>query len=911
MKSSKKAFLLALIVLLAVVGIGISQQAKGVSAPNAKEPEKQSEKKALQDKGQKHRFDAIENSPISGQLAEQAEAETKHASYGSRFISEMFEKSSLDNTWLFGGGAETQGRFAELGGIRSYIGHFEEYVRWVKRVDDELYGMQRYTVNAGKEGQDAAEFAGRLEDLIEKTDPKAVSYLVGQEDYRQGSSGILAFQTAISKIIEISLQMREGQGFVVIQLPHAAQAQFSQDASLYAKAAKEAFEAAAAADGKAAERMLLVDHASGLDQENFVSSMLTGEGYLNAEGHYEIAKQFTQAVYGSIEGFPSISGSWQAEPAPVLYPDILPEVKASADSLTVFVPDYPKEAGFRYTLSVDGVLISALASGNPFTVEHLPSGKEYELLLWSADGSAQFIRAAGKIAPLEMAKEPPLSSLQQSIRQMASEKSRSLTWLFMGDSITHAAAHTKGYDGVAQLFEKYVKEDLGRTEDLVINTSVSGATAERTLEHIEQRMVKYCPDIVFLMLGTNDSMYSDIYSGYQENLKGIVEKIRSVNSEAVIVFRSPVPASGEYAEDAAGEDGSVARMERVAKEDGNILFIDQYTEWNKETSAYSYLFDAAHYFGDGGLHPGAAGHVRMAAQLIRECGLFTNTKIANLSYAFSYIQSNSKVTPEVRVSGSKDTVTVPKRPLESAFINSGGLGGLTAVLTDSSGKTYTKSIDPDESQVRISGLPTDRYTLKVTAKLKGNSPKIVTFAEQEVDLHTGETVRLNEEEAESEERETKEDGTQTEADRKEQKEDTFESGKFIYKTVSETELTAELVMPKNKNLKKADIPDTVSWEKRQYRVVSIAESAFLNQKKLTDAVIGKNVLSIGKKAFAGCSQLKQIKIQGSHLQRVGNQAFLGISKKAVVSVPAKKYQEYVKLLANKGFRNTVKFRKKE
>ena len=152
MKSSKKAFLLALIVLLAVVGIGISQQAKGVSAPNAKEPEKQSEKKALQDKGQKHRFDAIENSPISGQLAEQAEAETKHASYGSRFISEMFEKSSLDNTWLFGGGAETQGRFAELGGIRSYIGHFEEYVRWVKRVDDELYGMQRYTVNAGKEG---------------------------------------------------------------------------------------------------------------------------------------------------------------------------------------------------------------------------------------------------------------------------------------------------------------------------------------------------------------------------------------------------------------------------------------------------------------------------------------------------------------------------------------------------------------------------------------------------------------------------------------------------------------------------------------------------------------------------------------------------------------------------------------
>ena len=47
--------------------------------------------------------------------------------YGSR-ISEMFQAnvSKNENTWLFAGGVETQGRFAEIGGARSYVDHFEE-----------------------------------------------------------------------------------------------------------------------------------------------------------------------------------------------------------------------------------------------------------------------------------------------------------------------------------------------------------------------------------------------------------------------------------------------------------------------------------------------------------------------------------------------------------------------------------------------------------------------------------------------------------------------------------------------------------------------------------------------------------------------------------------------------------------
>ena len=80
-------------------------------------------------------------------------------------ISNMFN-SDWDNSWIFGGGRETQGSFSEIGGMRNFIGHFEEYVRWNKSGNEA--GRQRYTINLGKAGSDAAAFAAKLDDYIAK-----------------------------------------------------------------------------------------------------------------------------------------------------------------------------------------------------------------------------------------------------------------------------------------------------------------------------------------------------------------------------------------------------------------------------------------------------------------------------------------------------------------------------------------------------------------------------------------------------------------------------------------------------------------------------------------------------------------------------------------------------------------------
>lgn len=79
---------------------------------------------------------------------------------------------------------------------------------------------------------------------------------------------------------------------------------------------------------------------------------------------------------------------------------------------------------------------------------------------------------------------------------------KALTYLFMGDSITHGVV-TNGYDNVPQLFAKYLDE-LGRKDDVVINTGVSNATIITTLDQIETRLKRYQPDVAVIMLGTND-----------------------------------------------------------------------------------------------------------------------------------------------------------------------------------------------------------------------------------------------------------------------------------------------------------------------------------------------------------------------------------------------------------------------
>ena len=80
--------------------------------------------------------------------------------------------------------------------------------------------------------------------------------------------------------------------------------------------------------------------------------------------------------------------------------------------------------------------------------------------------------------------------------------------------------------------------------------------------------------------------------------------------------------------------------------------------------------------------------------------------------------------------------------------------------------------------------------------------------------------------------------------------------------------------------------------------------------KLTTVTIGKNIKSVGAKAFYGCKKLKKITIKSTKLTKktIGSKAFTGINKKAVVKCPKAKKAAYKKILLKKGMKKTVKFK---
>ena len=73
------------------------------------------------------------------------------------------------------------------------------------------------------------------------------------------------------------------------------------------------------------------------------------------------------------------------------------------------------------------------------------------------------------------------------------------------------------------------------------------------------------------------------------------------------------------------------------------------------------------------------------------------------------------------------------------------------------------------------------------------------------------------------------------------------------------------------------IPSTITINKQSYKVTSIADSAFKNNKKLKKVYVGKNVTTIGKSAFSGCTALQ--KVTGcTNVKTIKDKAFYGCKK---------------------------------
>jgi lysophospholipase L1-like esterase len=196
---------------------------------------------------------------------------------------------------------------------------------------------------------------------------------------------------------------------------------------------------------------------------------------------------------------------------------------------------------------------------------------------------------------------------------------KTLTWIFTGDSITHGALHTYGWRSFPEHFSERIRFEMGRGLDYVINTGISGNTANEILQCFERRVSQLKPDVVFLMIGTNDSVAGmKGVNVYESNLSKLVDLIHQ--SDAIPVIGTPNPILLEVGTDVANRaclPEYVKVMRRVAQQK-NIILIDHWKHWETVKPSKDLMME---WLADS-MHPNLYGHIEIAKEIFKALGVY-------------------------------------------------------------------------------------------------------------------------------------------------------------------------------------------------------------------------------------------------------------------------------------------------
>lgn len=656
-------------------------------------------------------------------------------------FSPMFAAGTC-NTWLFTGGTEAVADFSQSKTTRNWIGLFESSFR----ESGTFVERGRFVFNTAKRGADVAQILEEYDVRIAPFGTTVAGIMIGAADYRKGPDGVEAFQESLGLLID---RIKQDAKIPLILTPYpSSNSSDTANIALYTEAINETVQ----------NEIKVVD-LSGIREENVKS-----DNSLTPQGHQEVANAIKDAVGRSGArtsfGFNLLSdGSYTiAKKTNENGLAKVSEVTALEDGITVKVDAASvsgKQARLEYTLtdSAGEVSESDVSAGETeFTVQGLKRGETYTLNVYDASrGDVRESYQPVEIMVVDGEKGVSLDypeenvSGNQKIQELFTGE-RPVTYLFMGDSITHGVV-TQGYDNVPQMFAKYLDE-IGRSDDIVLNTGVTNATIATTLNQIEPRLMRYQPDIVMIMLGTNDVSYNgenQVTNGvaqkmgitaeqYKERYKELVRKVNETNEDASIVLRVPCEMILPEGDAHTGYEEKFAQIYEVASDMKkeipglNIVVVDHRQEWldyqanvrndnimHINQNPYGWLAS-----GDN-VHPNGRGNISMFQQLIRELGLYVNTsEIANFQYSLNEWTDASGMGAPVILRGSRAEFEMNHL---SGYAN--GLKNVTLTLS-ADGRSVSKTENYEESGViSLKGLDAKKtYTAIVTGKDAGNSKEI-------------------------------------------------------------------------------------------------------------------------------------------------------------------------------------------
>lgn len=203
----------------------------------------------------------------------------------------------------------------------------------------------------------------------------------------------------------------------------------------------------------------------------------------------------------------------------------------------------------------------------------------------------------------------------ERLRAALADGGISLTWVFTGDSITQGALHTRGGRSYVEHFAERIRHELHRGRDIVINSGVSGERAGGVANDFEWRVDRFRPDVVSIMLGTNDCADGAAGRGpFREALNRIVAEARL--APAIPILHTPPGILVAENPLRADVPAYVEIVRELARHD-DVMLVDHFARWTREAPDDERL---ATLLGDP-FHPNAAGHWLMAVELFSVLGI--------------------------------------------------------------------------------------------------------------------------------------------------------------------------------------------------------------------------------------------------------------------------------------------------
>ena len=206
------------------------------------------------------------------------------------------------------------------------------------------------------------------------------------------------------------------------------------------------------------------------------------------------------------------------------------------------------------------------------------------------------------------------------------EGDKGLNIVFTGDSITHGPLHTKGYRSYTEHFRERLKEKFKNENIMVFNTGVSGATTRDIIRDFHICVNIYDPDVVFIMLGMNDSSNQIVpLEEYRSNILELINKVREIGAIPIIQTSNIIKM--DLSRKSLKFYMDIVRA--VAREN-NVMIIDHYSHWEELEKENSNLKNELL---NDLIHPNEKGHLEIVKFIFKELDIFEeDSYTCNLSY---------------------------------------------------------------------------------------------------------------------------------------------------------------------------------------------------------------------------------------------------------------------------------------